>query len=206
MSLVQADGNGWKGRAKHITSLLYSTKHVRSPDWPGNHRLHNADKKREMPRNKMTLWFHLLIIMFVFCTLEPVFGQIVSKRVKTLSHTKLVASRDIEEKKSSLPVDVPRSKTFLLKLSNITPNTLLHFGNGSYNLSHSFCREHLGFWKERKVDVSKKCDQEGEQKEKGPLGGGVSHAPPLPLGRWLWEFHNSRARLSPLPTHPKKRA
>ena len=63
---VQADGNSWKGRAKHITSLLYSTKHVRSPDWPGNHHLHTADKKREMPRNKMTLWLNLLIIMFVF--------------------------------------------------------------------------------------------------------------------------------------------
>ena len=62
---VQADGNSWKGRAKHITSLLYSTKHVRSPDWPGNHRIHTADKKRAMPRNKMTLWFHLFIIMFV---------------------------------------------------------------------------------------------------------------------------------------------
>ena len=71
MSLVQADGNSWKGRAKHITSLLYSTKHVRSPDWPGNHRLHTADKKREMPRNKMTLWFHLLIIMFVFIASLP---------------------------------------------------------------------------------------------------------------------------------------
>ena len=55
MALVQADGNSWKGRAKHITSLLYSTKHVRSPDWLGNHSLHTADKKREMPRNKMTL-------------------------------------------------------------------------------------------------------------------------------------------------------
>ena len=55
MSLVQADGNSWKGRAKHITSLLYSTKHVRSHYWPANHRLHTADKKREMPRNKMTL-------------------------------------------------------------------------------------------------------------------------------------------------------
>ena len=38
------------------------------------------------------------------------------------------------------------------------------------------------------VDVSKKCDQEGEQTEKGPRGGGVSHAPPLPLRKWLWEF------------------
>ena len=55
MSLVQADGNSWKGHAKHITSLLNSTKHVGSPDWPGSHRLHTADKKREMPRNKITL-------------------------------------------------------------------------------------------------------------------------------------------------------
>ena len=68
---VQADGNSWKGRPKHISSLLYSTKHVRSPHWPGNHRLHTADKKREMPRNKMTLWFHLLIIMFVFIASLP---------------------------------------------------------------------------------------------------------------------------------------
>ena len=73
MSLVQADGNSWKGRAKHITSLLYSTKHVRSPDWPGNHRLHTADKKREMPRNKITLWFHLLIIIFVLRILLTLF-------------------------------------------------------------------------------------------------------------------------------------
>ena len=30
---------------------LYRTKHVRSPDWPGNHLLHIADKKREMTRS-----------------------------------------------------------------------------------------------------------------------------------------------------------
>ena len=45
MSLVQAAGNSWKGRAKHITNLLYSTKHVRSPDWSENHRLHIRDLK-----------------------------------------------------------------------------------------------------------------------------------------------------------------
>ena len=65
MLLGQTDGNSWKGRTIHITSLLYNTKHVRSPNWPGNHRIHTADKKRAIPRNKMTLWFHLLIIMFV---------------------------------------------------------------------------------------------------------------------------------------------
>ena len=75
-----------------------------------------------------------------------------------------------------------------LAQKRITPNTLLQFGNGSYNLSHSFYREHLWFWKKRMVDVSKKCDQEGERKEKGPRGGGVSHASPLPLRMWLWKF------------------
>ena len=49
---VQAEGNSWRGRAKES---LYSTKRVRSPDWPGNPRLHTADKKREMPQNKMTI-------------------------------------------------------------------------------------------------------------------------------------------------------
>ena len=36
---VQAGGNNWKGR---VPSVLYRFKHVRSPDWPGNHRLHIA--------------------------------------------------------------------------------------------------------------------------------------------------------------------
>ena len=36
---VQAGGNNWKGR---VPSVLYRFKHVRSPDWPGNHRLQIA--------------------------------------------------------------------------------------------------------------------------------------------------------------------
>ena len=63
-------GNSWKGRVKHMTSLLYRTKHVRSPDWPGNHCLHTADKKREMPRTKITVCFHLLIITIVFANIN----------------------------------------------------------------------------------------------------------------------------------------
>ena len=44
--------------------------------------------------------------------------QIVSVRVKTLSHTNLVASRHMKNEKVSLLVDVRRSKTLLLiKLS-----------------------------------------------------------------------------------------
>ena len=39
-----------------------------------------------------------------------------SIRVKTLSHTNLVALKDIKREKGSLPVDVSRSKTELLKL------------------------------------------------------------------------------------------
>ena len=71
---------------------------------------------------------------------ERFFGQIVSKRVKTVTELAIQIwwrQGRLREKKSSPPVDVHRSKTLLLKLSSITPNTLLHFGNGSYNLSHT---------------------------------------------------------------------
>ena len=47
---------------------------------------------------------------------EQIFGQIVSVRFKTLGNTNMVASRLIKREKGSLPVDVRRSKTSLLKL------------------------------------------------------------------------------------------
>ena len=47
---------------------------------------------------------------------EQLFVQISSKTVKTLSNTNLVASRNIKREKASLPVNVHRSKTSLLKL------------------------------------------------------------------------------------------
>ena len=47
---------------------------------------------------------------------EPILRQIVSIRVKTLSNTNLVASRYIKREKGSLPVDVCRSETSLIKL------------------------------------------------------------------------------------------
>ena len=46
---------------------------------------------------------------------EQTFGQIVSKRVKTLSKTNLVTLRHTKREKCSLPVDVRQSKTSLLK-------------------------------------------------------------------------------------------
>ena len=49
---------------------------------------------------------------------EQIFGQIASIRMKTLSNTNMVASRLIKREKGSLPVDVRRSKTALLKLPN----------------------------------------------------------------------------------------
>ena len=45
-------------------------------------------------------------------------GQIVFIREKKLSNANLLESRHIKEKKASLPVDVRRSKTSLLKLPN----------------------------------------------------------------------------------------
>ena len=47
---------------------------------------------------------------------EQTFRQIVSMRIKILSHTNSVASRYIKREKSSVPVDVRRSKTSLLNL------------------------------------------------------------------------------------------
>ena len=50
------------------------------------------------------------------CDFEQVFGQIVSIRIKTLGNTNMVALRLSKTEKGSLPVDVLRSKTSLLKL------------------------------------------------------------------------------------------
>ena len=47
---------------------------------------------------------------------EQIFGQIVSIRIKTLGIINMVASRLTKREKGSLPVDVRRSKTSLLKL------------------------------------------------------------------------------------------
>ena len=50
---------------------------------------------------------------------EQIFGQIVSVRIKTLGNINTVVSRLIKRGKGSLPVDVRRSKTSLLKLPNL---------------------------------------------------------------------------------------
>ena len=50
---------------------------------------------------------------------EQLFGQIVSLRIKTLGNINTVASRLINRGKGSLPLDVRRSKTSLLKLPSI---------------------------------------------------------------------------------------
>ena len=49
---------------------------------------------------------------------KHIFRQIVSIRVKTLSNTNLVASRQIKIEKTSLRVDKRRTKMSLLKLPN----------------------------------------------------------------------------------------
>ena len=58
------------------------------------------------------------------CGFEQMFGQIVSIRMKTLGKTNMVASTLIKREKGSLPVDVCRSKTALLKLHNNASFTL----------------------------------------------------------------------------------
>ena len=55
---------------------------------------------------------------------EQIFGQIVSVRIKTLGNINTVASRLINRGKGSLPLDVRRSKTSLLKLPFFSHYTL----------------------------------------------------------------------------------
>ena len=50
------------------------------------------------------------------CDFQQTFGQIVSIRVKTHSHTNLGASGHIKIENSSFPVEERRSKTSLIKL------------------------------------------------------------------------------------------
>ena len=57
--------------------------------------------------------------------MEQILGQIVSIGVKTLSNTNLVASRHTKREKGSLPVDVRRSKTSLLKFPILSSGMLL---------------------------------------------------------------------------------
>ena len=72
-------------------------------------------------------------------------GQLVSIIVKTLRNTNLGASRCFKMKKTSLPVDVRRSKTPLLKLPNARvkrrisyeKNLMLHGQNLLFSLGSS---------------------------------------------------------------------
>ena len=60
---------------------------------------------------------------FLDCGFAHFLGQLVNIIVKTLRNTNLGASRCFKMKKTSLPVDVRRSKTLLLKLPNGTHKT-----------------------------------------------------------------------------------
>ena len=65
---------------------------------------------------------------------EQIFGQIVSIRIKTLGNINTVTSRLTKREKGSLPVDVRRAKTSLLKLPITEENStvqrnILSFSN-----------------------------------------------------------------------------
>ena len=63
---------------------------------------------------------------------EQIFGQIVFIIIKTLGNKTMVASRLIKREKGSLPVDVRRSKTSLLKLPILSTSP------------YYFCRNWIG--------------------------------------------------------------
>ena len=53
------------------------------------------------------------------------FSQIASITVKKLRNTNFISSRHVERENTSLPVDVRRSKTLLLKLPNVSAETYM---------------------------------------------------------------------------------
>jgi len=56
-------------------------------------------------------------VLFTFLNggFAQIFSQIVSIRVKKVSNTNFISSGHVKREKASLPVDVPRSRTRLLK-------------------------------------------------------------------------------------------
>ena len=55
-----------------------------------------------------------------------IFSQIASITVKKLRNTNFISSRHVKRENTSLPVDVRRSKTSLLKLPNYSPCKSIH--------------------------------------------------------------------------------
>ena len=58
-----------------------------------------------------------------------IFSQIASITVKKLRDTNFISSRHIKRENTSLPVDVRRSKTSLLKLPTKTKQMVLRLGD-----------------------------------------------------------------------------
>ena len=55
-----------------------------------------------------------------------IFSQIASITVKKLRNTNFISSRHVKRENTSLPVDVRRSKTSLLKLPILSPNSRIY--------------------------------------------------------------------------------
>ena len=58
-----------------------------------------------------------------------IFSQIASITVKKLRNTNFISSRHIKRENTSLPVDMRRSKTSLLKLPTKTKQMVLRLGD-----------------------------------------------------------------------------
>ena len=58
-----------------------------------------------------------------------IFSQIASITVKKLRNTNFISSRHVKRENTSLPVDVRRSKTSLLKLPTKTKQMVLRLGD-----------------------------------------------------------------------------
>ena len=67
------------------------------------------------------------LFSFFDCGFAQIFSQIASITVKKLRNTNFISARHVKRENTSLPVDVRRTKTSLLKLPIKTEGTQIHF-------------------------------------------------------------------------------
>ena len=107
-SIMEGDIRG----SEYLNSVRKIEK-LSTSAWKKKKHVYHINRVFKYQRRTSTgSWFFALLS----CDFEQAFGQIVSIRIKTLGNTNMVALRLSKTEKGSLPVDVPRSKTSLLKL------------------------------------------------------------------------------------------
>ena len=92
-------------------------KHLKSQEWPTSVFLTLGSLSNNVLERRTSTGSGLF--SFFDSGFAQIFSQIASITVKKLRNTNFISSRHVKRENTSLPVDVRRSKTLLLKLPNV---------------------------------------------------------------------------------------